>query len=123
MFAPATGITNQPSLTSVCDSAASMTLDDDDDDDECWRWWVQIFLNPIRVLEIFRRINVDDLELLDIAGSPENLIMTHVVVPPVCIRPSVDMEVSAGTNEDDITMKLLQVLFFFLYYYYFLGDE
>ena len=101
-----------------------MTLDDDDDDDdECWRWWVQIFLNPIRVLEIFRRINVDDLELLDIAGSPENLIMTHVVVPPVCIRPSVDMEVSAGTNEDDITMKLLQVLFFFLYYYYFLGDE
>ena len=35
--------------------------------------------------------------------------MTHMAVPPVCIRPSVEME-SAGSNEDDITMKLMQII-------------
>ena len=32
--------------------------------------------------------------------------MTYVPVPPVCIRPSVEMESGAGTNEDDLTIKL-----------------
>ena len=41
--------------------------------------------------------------------SPEHLIVTHLAVPPVCIRPSVEME-SAGSNEDDITMKLMQII-------------
>ena len=40
---------------------------------------------------------------------PEHLIVTHLAVPPVCIRPSVEME-SAGSNEDDITMKLMQII-------------
>ena len=47
-----------------------------------------------------------DLSQLD---SPEHLIVTHLAVPPVCIRPSVEME-SAGSNEDDITMKLMQII-------------
>jgi len=42
-------------------------------------------------------------------GRPEHLIVTHLAVPPVCIRPSVEME-SAGSNEDDITMKLMQII-------------
>lgn len=33
-----------------------------------------------------------------------------MAVPPVVIRPSVEMESSAGSNEDDITMKLLQII-------------
>eukprot|EP00959_Pyramimonas_sp_CCMP1952_P470171 9496215-Pyramimonas_sp.AAC.1 len=28
----------------------------------------------------------------------------------VCIRPSVEMETAAGSNEDDITMKLMQII-------------
>lgn len=28
-----------------------------------------------------------DCELLDLAGRPEDLLMTHLPVPPVCIRP------------------------------------
>jgi DNA-directed RNA polymerase III subunit RPC1 len=36
--------------------------------------------------------------------------MTHLIVPPVCIRPSVEMESAAGSNEDDITMKLMQII-------------
>jgi len=35
--------------------------------------------------------------------------VTHLAVPPVCIRPSVEMD-SAGSNEDDLTMKLMQII-------------
>lgn len=64
-------------------------------------------LNPIRVLELFSAITDEACELLDLAGRPEHLIMTHLPVPPVCIRPSVEMDSGGGTNEDDITMKLM----------------
>jgi DNA-directed RNA polymerase III subunit RPC1 len=71
---------------------------------------VQDDLNPIRVISIFRRISPMDCELLDIADRPEHLILTHLPVPPVCIRPSVEMDGLAGSNEDDITMKLIQII-------------
>lgn len=64
-------------------------------------------MNPIRVLELFSAITDEACELLDLAGRPEHLIMTHLPVPPVCIRPSVEMDSGGGTNEDDITMKLM----------------
>lgn len=38
-------------------------------------------------------------------GRPEDLIVTHIAVPPVAIRPSVEMD--GASNEDDITMKLM----------------
>ena len=37
------------------------------------------------------------------------MIQTHVLVPPVSIRPSVPMD-HQGTNEDDITMKLAEIV-------------
>jgi hypothetical protein len=44
-------------------------------------------------------------QVLDIRGlRPEHLVVTHIAVPPVAIRPSVDMD--GTSNEDDITMKL-----------------
>ena len=64
-------------------------------------------LNPIRVLALFSAISDEACELLDLPGRPENLIMTHLAVPPVTIRPSVEMDTGGGTNEDDITMKLM----------------
>ena len=51
-----------------------------------------------------------DCELLDLAGRPEDLLMSHLPVPPVCIRPSVEMDAGAGSNEDDVTMKLMQIV-------------
>jgi DNA-directed RNA polymerase beta' subunit len=45
------------------------------------------------------------LQLLDIVGRPEDLVVTHITVPPVAIRPSVEMD--GASNEDDITMKLM----------------
>ena len=64
-------------------------------------------LNPIRVLALFSAISDEACELLDLPGRPENLIMTNLAVPPVTIRPSVEVDTGGGTNEDDITMKLM----------------
>ena len=64
-------------------------------------------LNPIRVLALFSAVSDEDCELLALAGRPEGLVMTHLPVPPACIRPSVEMDTGGGTNEDDITMKLM----------------
>ena len=71
---------------------------------------VQDDLNPIRVLGILKKISPTDCELLDVADRPEHLILTHLPVPPVCIRPSVEMDGVAGSNEDDVTMKLIQII-------------
>ena len=71
---------------------------------------IQDDLNPIRVLGLLKKISPTDCELLDVADRPEHLILTHLPVPPVCIRPSVEMDGVAGSNEDDITMKLIQII-------------
>mgnify|MGYP001292403833 CR=1 FL=1 len=71
---------------------------------------VQDDLSPIRVLGILKKISPTDCELLDVADRPEHLILTHLPVPPVCIRPSVEMDGVAGSNEDDVTMKLIQII-------------
>lgn len=63
-------------------------------------------LNPLRVLTLFSAITTEDCILLDVADRPEYLIMTHIPVPPVCIRPSVEMDSGAGSNEDDLTVRL-----------------
>ena len=59
------------------------------------------------MLALFSAISEEACELLDLPGRPENLIMTNLAVPPVTIRPSVEMDTGGGTNEDDITMKLM----------------
>ncbi|KAJ8318173.1 hypothetical protein KUTeg_003264 [Tegillarca granosa] len=44
-------------------------------------------------------------------SRPEDLILKRILVPPICIRPSVVSDLKAGTNEDDITMKLTEIVF------------
>ncbi len=71
-------------------------------------------LNPLEVLDLFKRIPEEDIPLLLMnaqAGKPEDMILTRVSVPPLCIRPSVISDLKSGTNEDDITMKLTEILF------------
>jgi DNA-directed RNA polymerase III subunit RPC1 len=70
-------------------------------------------LLPTKVLEIFQRIPDSDCEILWVdpqIGRPENLILTNVLVPPVPIRPSVQLEFGGGSNEDDLTVKLQEIL-------------
>lgn len=67
------------------------------------------------VLNLFRRIPQEDVVLLLMnpeAGKPADLILTRLLVPPLCIRPSVVSDLKSGTNEDDLTMKLTEIIFF-----------
>ena len=69
-------------------------------------------LDPIRVLDLFRRIPQKDLPFLVIRSHrPEDLIITRIPVPPPCIRPSVISDMDTGTNEDDLTIKLSEMIF------------
>ena len=68
-------------------------------------------LSPIDALRLLRAIPEEDFDLLWLDarfGRPEALIITHVIVPPVCIRPSVAMDAGAF-NEDDITARLREI--------------
>lgn len=69
-------------------------------------------LNPLRVLDLFRRISDEDCELLGLRpefGRPEQFIWQYICVPPVCIRPSVQQE--GATTEDDLSVKLTEIIF------------
>ncbi|KAF2885542.1 hypothetical protein ILUMI_20610 [Ignelater luminosus] len=71
-------------------------------------------LSPIDVLNLFKRIPESDIPLLAMdpkRARPKDLIFTRMLVPPVCIRPSVVSDLKAGTNEDDLTMKQSQIIF------------
>lgn len=64
-------------------------------------------LNPLRVLNLFRRMTPTDCELLGMnatEGRPEMFIWRVVPAPPVAIRPSVAQDLSS--MEDDLTTKL-----------------
>ena len=44
-------------------------------------------------------------------SHPKDLILTRILVPPLCIRPSVTSDFKAGTTEDDLTIKLTEIVF------------
>lgn len=71
-------------------------------------------LNPLRVLALFKNIPDDEIPLLMINSElyhPKDLIVTRVIVPPLCIRPSVGSDFKAGTTEDDMSIKLTEIMF------------
>jgi len=45
-----------------------------------------------------------------VQGPPTHFIWTYLPVPPVAIRPSVAMETAVGSNEDDLTIKLMEIV-------------
>ena len=71
-------------------------------------------LNPIRAYDIMVKITEEDAALLWMNtkyGKADSLIMWAVPVTPVPIRPSVPVEVGGGgTTEDDLTMKLQEIV-------------
>ena len=71
-------------------------------------------LNPVRVHRLFSKISAEDCELLGLDpehGRPELFIWRNMPVPPVCIRPSVAMDRGdLGSNEDDLTVKLAEIV-------------
>lgn len=70
-------------------------------------------LHSVRVLELFKKISDEDCEVLGMnpyAGRPENLVIEMICVPPVAIRPSVKMDMGGGSNEDDLTVQLQEII-------------
>lgn len=91
-----------PSIFSACHANVSVCVG------------LQENLNPLVVLNMFRRIPAEDVPLLLMnpeSGKPADLILTRLLVPPLCIRPSVVSDLKSGTNEDDLTMKLTEIIF------------
>ena len=77
-------------------------------------------LNPLVVYELLARIPMEDAELLgfnvnfsyidgECVGHPKDYIWSSIPIPPSCIRPSVAQE--NGTNEDDLTIKLTEIIY------------
>ncbi|GAA94203.1 uncharacterized protein L969DRAFT_86320 [Mixia osmundae IAM 14324] len=69
-------------------------------------------LNPLRALKLFECITNPDCELLGLDATisrPETFIWQYLLVPPVTIRPSVQQD--DATNEDDLTVKLAEIVF------------
>lgn len=56
-------------------------------------------LNPLQVMELFQAIPDYQVPLLGMASGshPADLLVTRLLVPPACIRPSVVSETQAGT--------------------------
>lgn len=71
-------------------------------------------LNPLKVLNLFKQVKPEDCELLGIdsgrGGRPEMYIWRYLPAAPVCIRPSVTMSDSPTSNEDDLTVKLTEIV-------------
>jgi len=70
--------------------------------------------NPLEVLNLFGNIVDEDLPYLLMdksCSTPKDMIVTRVAVPPLCIRPSVASDLKSGTNEDDVTMKITEIVF------------
>ncbi len=69
-------------------------------------------LNPLKTLNLFKQMLPLDCELLGLdalrGGRPETYIWRYLPAPPVCIRPLVMMD--AQSNEDDLTVKLTEIV-------------
>ncbi|KAK0401335.1 hypothetical protein QR680_015722 [Steinernema hermaphroditum] len=71
-------------------------------------------IDPLRALKLFNNVDNEDIPILMCnAGEtnhPRDFILTRISVPPVCIRPSVVSQLKAGSTEDDLTMKLTEIM-------------
>jgi DNA-directed RNA polymerase III subunit RPC1 len=70
-------------------------------------------LHPLRAYELILQVTDEDMTLLWMNGRfcrPDNLIIWSFPVPPVPIRPSVPQETGGGSTEDDLTVKLQEII-------------
>uniref|UniRef100_A0A7I4YH32 DNA-directed RNA polymerase subunit n=1 Tax=Haemonchus contortus TaxID=6289 RepID=A0A7I4YH32_HAECO len=71
-------------------------------------------LNPLRVQKLFNIIAKEDIPILMLCFGevkhPKDLLLTRIPVPPACVRPSVTSEVGSGSTEDDLTIKLAEII-------------
>lgn len=68
-------------------------------------------ISPLVAYNLFLNVREEDAEVMGLGGRPEDFMWTSVPVPPACIRPSVAMSLEGGTNEDDLTVKLSEIVY------------
>lgn len=67
-------------------------------------------IKPDEIRERLSKIPEDVAAKLGVEGSrPKDLVLTHVPVPPVTMRPSITLE-TGERSEDDITHKLVDII-------------
>ncbi len=67
-------------------------------------------LKPQDIKERFKQISDEDAATLGVEGGrPEDLVITHLPVPPVTMRPSITLE-TGERSEDDITHKMVDII-------------
>ncbi len=65
---------------------------------------------PDEIKERLAEIDEEDAQTLGVNyTNPEDLVITHIPVPPVTMRPSITLE-TGERSEDDITHKLVDVI-------------
>jgi len=71
------------------------------------------FLPAAKAVEIFKRMKDEDCKILglDVTWSrPEWLLVQVLPIPPLHVRPSVNMGGGSGTSEDDLTHQIVNVI-------------
>jgi len=110
-------INNVPTRDKILEDeeASAMVLDiieDNKDIEEYVRKVKAEILDPVRVKNLFERIPKSDYQFILIQNfNPVDLVLTYIPVPPACIRPSVLNDLESGSNEDDLTIKLSEIIF------------
>ncbi|MFB6182745.1 MAG: hypothetical protein ABEI78_01640 [Candidatus Nanohaloarchaea archaeon] len=67
-------------------------------------------IKPNEIRERFKEIPDEVAEEIGMEGGrPEDLILTHIPVPPVTMRPSITLE-TGERSEDDLTHKLVDII-------------
>jgi len=69
-------------------------------------------INPLTAYNLLKNIKKEDIPLFDMNGKdihPADMIVNYVIVPPICLRPSVAVSENKR-NEDDLTVKLCEIL-------------
>jgi len=71
------------------------------------------YLSGAQVMEIFRKIREEDIRALGLDvtwARPEWLLVSVLPVPPLHVRPSIQMGGGTGTSEDDLTHQLVNII-------------
>ncbi|PWA85353.1 nuclear RNA polymerase C1 [Artemisia annua] len=67
-------------------------------------------LDPQKALKLFKNMLDEDCDLLYLGVRPEKLIISTIPVPPLPIRPSVKVDGGTTSNENDITLRLAEIV-------------
>jgi DNA-directed RNA polymerase III subunit RPC1 len=100
-------LTNQRQLTKIENSKEITFTSPNGNPDN-----LSIELSSNFVYNLFKKIPDDDFIFFDMDGtnsSPIDLLLNYIIVPPLPIRPTIQMGINS-TNEDDLTIKIREMI-------------